>query len=85
MKAWHEREMMPRRWRKFEAQPIDPLDFPFRDWQGDSPRYSESPGDPIICYDSCNGYSLWHSDEMPPPAQQWIAMPKRPKRRPQFA
>ena len=75
------REQQPRRWRKFERQPESWFDWPAPDWDLDKPRYLESCGDDIIVYDSCNGFSVWdhNSKGPPPPAEMWIAMPRRPK------
>lgn len=80
MVEWHEREQEPRRWRKFPDQPKHFFDWPCREGDDDK-RYRESPADPIICYDSCNGYSIWHEFDPAPPAQMWIVMPNRPAER----
>lgn len=74
------RKQEPRRWRKFPEAPEGYMDWPASDWDDGPKRYLESCGDPIIVYDSCNGYSVWDDfTKPPPPAQWWIAMPPRPK------
>jgi hypothetical protein len=78
-----DRRQEPRRWRTFECQPRDSYDWPAKDWEDGALRYLENIGDPIIVYQSCNGYALWRdTDDAPPPAEQWIALPPRPKQDP---
>lgn len=80
MAARQEKKQEPRRWRKFEDQPAAFYDWPARDWDDDAPRYLERVGDPIIVWQSWNGYDVWYGpDRKPPPAEWWICMPKRPK------
>ena len=85
LRGWTDRfhacPIEPRRWRRFEQQPSDPvLDWPIPPWEPGQKRYQEQYGDEILVHHHCDGFALWRWGQEPPPADMWIAL-KRPKQK----